>query len=404
MKDVKIEKDEKAKLERNVAITSLQGVFEGISMRMYMIIWQPFVLTFKSSMSFVGALNVLGGRTGFVSSISQLLIAPLSDRFGRKPVIAFCQLMSFLGFLTLAFTFKWYMLIPAFILLGLSTSRIPARGALLAESVKPTRRGIAFSVYMLPFTAAGVVAPILVAFIHPLLGYRFLFVLCALLLLASTVITVYGLRETHLNRRKTSFLSLVKAILKRSDLRAFFTMGTLDLFGWGVGFSVIYGILSRELGYAPKELAILSLVQNCVAIFSQIPIGKLVDLYGRKVFLLASELLATISMLGFALFKSLRFLMVFFGFIGLSVACWFPAAQSWLADQTGQSERGGIMGVINAMRSLASLPAPILGGLLYDVFGYQAPFLVGFAFLCAASLLIVFLLPRSRVSNQLRVW
>ena len=49
--------------------------------------------------------------------------------------------------------------------------------------------------------------------------------------------------------------------------------------------------------------------------------------------------------------------------------------QRLIANTVPENERGRVFGDLNGLRGLISFPAPILGALLFEKYGFQAPIL-----------------------------
>lgn len=68
-----------------------------------------------------------------------------------------------------------------------------------------------------------------------------------------------------------------------------------------------------------------------------------------------------------------------------------------LMTHSPSGERGSIGGKVAAVRGLVAFPAPIIGGFLYQNFGYEAPIVASFAGTIVAILMILRFVP-SRAS------
>ena len=79
-------------------------------------------------------------------------------------------------------------------------------------------------------------------------------------------------------------------------------------------------------------------------------------------------------------------LHAYFGFLA---ATWVPAQQALLANSVPVKQRGEAVGRLSAFRGLFSFPAPYIGGLLYDRFGFQAPILANLAGIVIALVVII---------------
>jgi DHA1 family multidrug resistance protein-like MFS transporter len=74
---------------------------------------------------------------------------------------------------------------------------------------------------------------------------------------------------------------------------------------------------------------------------------------------------------------------------GVIGATWVPAIMTLLADSVPDNQRGEVMGRYAAFRGVIAFPAPFLGGLLYERFGFQAPLLANLVGVLIALVLII---------------
>jgi MFS family permease len=125
-------------LRGNVWILAAITFLGGIRLSMVLAVWQPFALSLGASMPTLGLLESLGGRMGLATGLIQPLGGRLSDRVGRKPLLALASLVAALGlscYVLAAMTGDWRPLIGGMILVGLAAISIPAKDAMTAESV-----------------------------------------------------------------------------------------------------------------------------------------------------------------------------------------------------------------------------------------------------------------------------
>jgi len=266
--------------------------------------------------------------------------------------------------------------------MGLSASfqqHNPAMASLVAESVDKEERGTAYSVIMASSTiASAVVAPVggLLAMIW---GFNLIFSICILVDLLGIMLTLFFIKETlkevHADfQLKKSWMTTILSMFKtETHLRGFYLALTVDAFAWGLGSYILYGMLVKTYGVTKYQLGLLSTILSLVWGISQIPIGKFIDRYGRKVFLLISEFVGMIALVGWLFsrdFMSFAILQIPFG---LMISAWVPAIAALLADSVPMEKRGEAMGRLQAFRGVFAFPAPYIGGMLFDAYGFKAP-------------------------------
>ena len=157
-----------------------------------------------------------------------------------------------------------------------------------------------------------------------------------------------------------------------------------------------------------KGLSLYSWVVTAYLLAStaMIPIyGKLSDLYGRKVIVLAGVF---IFLAGSALSgqsRSMTELIVFRALQGLGSAGIFSTTFTVVADIFAPAERGRYQGLFGAVFGIASVVGPWLGGLLTDTLSWRWVFYVNLPIGLIAVLFIITQMPplRHEVEKRVRI-
>lgn len=388
---------EKTAALRNLRVIASTSFLAGLSYSMMQAVWQPFVLSLGTPMSTLGLLESLGGLRGVATALIQPIGGWLSDRQGRKPLIALGNLASLLAasfYALAAITGDWRLLLPGIISLGAGLASRPAESSLVAESVHARRRGMAYSILRAAWIAPGVFAPALGGFIADRWSFPPVFLMSAGLEGLRLLLILWLLIETLGGWSGTVSLSelkeaLVRMIVPPRGLSGFYWAMAADIFVWGLGNALLFGMLSKTYGFTTFQLGIMSGLLSFVWALSQLPIGRLVDRYGCKPFLLLSEVLGIFVVGGWLFSTSFLAFAVLHACFGLIGATWVPAQQALLANSVPTKQLGEAMGRLSAFRGLIGFPAPYIGGLLYDRFGFQAPILANLVGVVVALVIIL---------------
>mgnify|MGYP000852399673 CR=1 FL=1 len=166
----------------------------------------------------------------------------------------------------------------------------------------------------------------------------------------------------------------------------------LAIFVAVLGFSLVapfFPYYVMNLGASYTMLGFIVSVYGAVQLLTQIPIGRLSDRIGRKKILLIG--LATFSFLPlfYIYAKSATELLFIRALGGLGASAVWPIAMALIIDQAKAENRGAAMGHYNAAFFSALALGPLIGGMLYDHLGQNAPFYL-WTILGVASLLVVF--------------
>ena len=384
-------------LRGNIRALMVESLVGSAFYGMFYPIWQPFVLSLGASMSILGGL---GAILSLLGSLSSLFWGRLSDSIGRKPLIILSSTLRAVAIVICLMAKTWYLLIPYVILMGLSASYQqwnPANASMVADSVGREEWGTAYSVLMASsMVVSAIVAPLggLIAMIY---GLHLIFYGCVAADIVCIVITWLFTRETVERERarpksQNAWGSLLLGMFRpEAKLRGFYAAMVVDAFAFGLAFAILYGMLVETYGFAEYQLGLMSTISSLAWASSQIPIGKLMDKYGRKPFLLLSELMGIVTLLGWLFSRDFLSFAILQVSTGVMIAAWVPTTTAILADSVPKEKRAEAMGRLQAFRGVLAFPAPYVGGLLYDAFGFHLPVIANLMGSITAFILILLL-------------
>jgi len=386
-------------LKGNVRIIVILSFLSSIGGKMQEVIWDPFVLSLGASMPTLGALK---STRSIIASLVQPISGRAADRLGRKPFIILSSLLTLAGFVLCVVAHTWYFLIPSIVLWGVAALGSPSRQSLLAESVEPGERGTAYSVVTFSGTLTGFFAPLLGGFLATDYGFKSIFYVSILMEALCLGLMVLFIKETLRARGpgaiwvgKDTKTALMNLFRPERGLEGFYAAMTLDAVSVGVFGSICYGMLTKTFHFIPYQLGMLSTASAVSMAASQIPMGKLVDKYGRKTCLIISGILIVFTVLGWLVSTSFEAFVILQILGGIAISAWHPASWALLADSVPEEGRAEAMGRFTCFKNLLSSPGPYVGGILYQFFGFRGPILAGLI-LHVVILIIIFLFIREK--------
>ncbi len=392
-------------LNRNVRVIAITSLISGVYIGMLNTVLQPFTLSVGLGLTGLGILQALGNRfSGIAASLIQPFTGHYADVFGRKVVIvagSAATIGSMILFLIAALTQSWGFLTAAYLLYGISMLSSPASQAVVAESVslEPTKMHVAFSSLFLFASIPGAVMSFVAGVLADSVGYFVVFVIAVILESVDLFIFVRELRETkgpgstpELTVSRDGF-SLRSAMSLPKGFLGFFATFAMDSFTFGISVTIIFGMLVDRFRYSNTEIGLIVGTLAIATILAQYPATRLLIRVGPKKSLALSEFFGCVLMLGWWLSNSIPLFVLLSVVFGISIATWVPAQQSMLMAHSPSGERGSLAGKLAAFRGLVSFPAPIVGALLYQTFGYSAPLLASAAGILLTLAMIIRLLP-----------
>jgi MFS family permease len=168
-----------------------------------------------------------------------------------------------------------------------------------------------------------------------------------------------------------------------------------------IGFVMILPLFPRRFESFGAGIEALGMSAMAYALTSTIAapfMGLLADRFGRRPIILLSLAAYALAFSGYLSADSAWLFILLRGLAGVFTAGLIPAIASSVGDLASKDRRAQWIGIVNGGASVGWIVGPVLGGLLYDRFGYVVPFAASIAMELAALLLALFLLPETHIS------
>lgn len=262
--------------------------------------------------------------------------------------------------------------------------RTSPRDALLADLVTPERRGRAFGLQRAMDNAGAVAGPLLAAFLLKFVfeDERPVFLLAAIPGLLAVVLLVLAVKEKPRERRVEATPLAPSGSLPRPFWVA---MAIIVLFTLASATDAFLLLKASDTGMPAWQLPLLWAAFHAVKAVAGVPGGALADRIGHVPTILAGWVVHAVAYVGFAFVWRPTQLWGLFAFYALFYALTEGAQRALVADLVPPELRGRAFGAFHASVGLASLPASILFGVYWKLFGPRAAFLIGAAIAVAAT-------------------
>ncbi len=377
-------------LHRNIFSLGWVSFFTDVSSEMI----YPLLPIFLTSVLGVGMtfVGLIEGMAEATASFLKLFSGWISDRFmKRKPLVITGYTLSaaFRPFVAAA-TAGWHVLFVRCLDRVGKGIRTSPRDALLADSCLPEEHGKAFGFQRAMDHAGAVVGP-LIAFLLLMFytaNYRTVFWLALIPGTISVVVLVYGVREMPRNRSGPAATQHLTLAPFGRPFKHF--LAILVLFTLGNSSDAFLILKAKEAGVSTALIPILWTLLHGVKSISATPGGILADRIGRRPAIVAGWILYGGVYLGFAFADQEAWIWALFAAYGLYYGLTEGGERAWVAELVPSHLRGTAYGLYHFSIGIATLPASLLMGFLWETIGSTMAFSVGaFLALCAAMLLIL---------------
>ena len=360
---------------------------------MFNVVYQPFLLDLTKSLFITGVLVTLGSIMQF---LPMPLVGKLSDRIGHKTTIILSIPLYILGLVLIFISDSNNILYLVFgivvYFLGFTLNNMNAQ-FLVAEN-SGSSKGLMYSLIFFSFFIGSIGGNTFVI-LGQSIDTRVFFLIFMGILIGEGSIFTFFLSSKWREQKKADALLNENLHLEKEriwlkffrdpKMRSILFFFTLDIFIYGISFSIYNGGLVDYYHLTPVEISFIIIWMNITNMLFQIPAGHITDKLGKK----KSLVLSAITGLAFfiinivasilwtngmtsVLIPSLIAAHIIFAF---SIITFIPSEQIILTD-LGKDKKAESYGVVAFIRGVAFIPTGIIGALLIENVHYLAPFII----------------------------
>jgi DHA1 family multidrug resistance protein-like MFS transporter len=337
------------------------------------------------------------GQIGLFFTISQIIPLALqilggwiSDTLGRLRAIAIGSVVGIFTYIALIAAPTWQWLLVASAFQAITGSLVgPSFDAFIAEHSSEENRAKMFGISQALFMIVGVVGPVLGGWLVDLYGFKKMLMVAAGLYVIATVIRVSMAREaskgSESRPQKLSFVSLKDNLGTMFGLLVaggvitwvLITDGVRDI-SFGLSMNLLPVYMQEFGGLNFREIGLMNSVFGLFMMLSTIPGGWLADKKGERVNIVFGFTLigVALGMLVYMPTANPWLYGVGWAIAGTGVGLMTPAYQSLISKAVPKKVRGTAFGLFSSSLGLVSLPAPWLGGQLWEKVNPRFPFLI----------------------------
>jgi len=245
--------------------------------------------------------------------------------------------------------------------------RTSPRDAIISHT-KQRLRGRSFGVQRALDQLGAVLGPIIAILLLRVFSFRTIFLLAIIPGILSIPLLIFFVKEPKLNIRKKIKMnfSFNDQLKKFIIIITFFSLSN---------FSFAFLILrANEIGISLQYSTLLYLVFTSLSSLMAVPVGILSDKIGRKTVISFGFILFGLMCFGFTYTSSFLFSILLFAIYGLFVAINETIPRTFVSDLSISKYRGTALGAYHTMVGLAALPASVIVGFLWQIFGSAVSF------------------------------
>ncbi|MBW4219143.1 multidrug efflux MFS transporter [Enterobacter roggenkampii] len=344
----------------------------------------PFLPLYVSQLGVTSheALSMWSGLTFSVTFLVSAIVSPmwgsLADRKGRKLMLLRASLGMAIAILLQAFATNVWQLFFLRAVMGLTSGYIPNAMALVASQVPRERSGWALSTLSTAQISGVIGGPLLGGFLADHVGLRAVFIITAVLLVVSFLVTLFLIKEggrpviskSERLSGKAVFASLPYPGLMIS---LFVTTMVIQLCNGSVG--PILALFIKSMESESTNIAFLSgmiaAVPGVSALISAPRLGKLGDRIGTARILMATLIFAVVLFFAMSFVTSPLQLGVLRFLLGFADGAMLPAVQTLLVKYSSDQVTGRIFGYNQSFMYLGNVAGPLIGASVSAMAGFR---------------------------------
>ena len=364
-------------LNRDLKLLFLSNLAGAFGDGLYFYILPLFIQGLGAQPAEVGVVFAI---LGLASALTPIPGGFLADRYDRKKLMILAWLIWIPVPLIFSMAQNWSHLIPGSFLYGCFIGG-PASSAYIATSAKKEEMASTFTTLSAAWWFGYIFSPGIGGYIATLFGMRLVFYLAFALYTLATVFILF-VRSQHAT--KPSMSSSRSVPFRKKELLV-----------WSSFFAAIFFVLSQFRPYVTLflkdvytlsefQIGVLGSVTFAGSTILLLGIGKLGDKWKKSGAVFVSLLLTLISISMFISFTDFSVLALASFVMGGSFAVW-SLMSAVTGSLTPEATRGRWMAFAQTASLVAVIPAPFIGGTLYEASPYN-PFTVA---IIATLLLVV---------------
>jgi DHA1 family tetracycline resistance protein-like MFS transporter len=346
----------------------------------------------------VGQIGLFYTLSQIIPLLLQILGGWISDSLGRLKAIAIGSVVGIFVYVPLLLANRWEWVLVSSALSAVTRSLIgPSFDAYIADQSVPENRARLFGITQTLFGVVSVVGPIMGGYLVEVYSFKGMLLVAAIMYISATIIRVSMARKVTQGQvgeaPKLTFASLksnlgamVGLILAGGLLTwILITDGIRDIF-FNMSFSFLSVFMQDIAQLSISQIGIMNSIFGVSMMVVMIPSGWLADKVGERINIMISFFLMAISITLIAIMPPASQAWIYaLGWViaGIAIGLSTPAYQSLISKAVPRHLRGVAFGLFSTSLGLVSLPAPMIGGYLWEHVSPQFPF-----FLTAAASLL----------------
>ena len=329
----------------------------------------------------LGATGIWLGAIFSGFSLSRLIFMPIvgkrSDRKGRKRyIVTGLFSYSIISLLYITANSVYYLVILRFIHGFFSAMIIPIAMAYVGETTEDGREGTAMGTFNIALFLGMAFGPFLGGLLNDTLGINSVFYAMSGLTTIAFLVSIIFLPDVRNGESKESHSQLsFKSIMRSDIMKGLILFRITGAMGRG-GLMAFLPIIAANINLSSSQVGILISANVFLTAILQRTFGRLADRYNKFVLIIIGSSIGGIALGLVPLAQNFTVMFLLGSVIGIGGAIGMPAATAINVKVGKNAGMGATMGLFNTAMSIGMIAAPMISGIVMDIFGLQSVFYV----------------------------
>ncbi|GMA59771.1 MFS transporter [Alicyclobacillus fastidiosus] len=298
----------------------------------------------------------------------------LVDRLGQRKVCASLLAVAGIGLWLVITQHAFWIILVGCAMLGMGMAAVwPAVIARVTDGLTKDAYATAMGSVMMAWLLGAGLGAICMSWlfgIHVARGFMTLMVLWVIAYVMGLL--VMNSWRPHATVRKRTHLRMV--LREVNSVKVLFPGVFVQTFAIGVLLPVLVLYARNVLHLDSRMYSYLLLTGGAAAVLLQVPMGRLVDRFGYRLYLVSGFLLAAISLPIIGGLHQVRYVFLAVILFGAAYALILPSWNAVVAQCISPDKRAVMFGVFMTVEGLGMAVGPVFGTEMWNAFGPSAPF------------------------------
>ncbi|OYT62279.1 MAG: hypothetical protein B6U69_02115 [Thermofilum sp. ex4484_15] len=310
-------------------------------------------------------ISVLSSLTLTLPLLFSGVTGYLADKWGARNSLLIAVVVNSLSLIILARFSSLTVIVTALVSLSVAISLYSQIAISIVAKLNPGRRGEAYGLYYFSNQSSVMLGSFASGAIIALLTYSQLYLIASIVAIAGLPLALrLGVKE---GVRREPTPSLIVKIFNSEELRRLMYTVALHDFSAFIPGPFLPLFAKYVIGLNDSQVGFLYGVRGLGTIFFQLIGGKIADKLGPTRALASHIVCVSLSYFLYSLSRDYISALSVMLFQGIIVTLDMPARRSIIAEYAPESYVSSASGLTDMITGLATIPSPVVGGLLWAV-------------------------------------